>query len=76
MFCCIRCKKLLDIECDNKTCDECMYYIGYQLVCERCNRSYSRTNCERHYRSYKCRVSIFIVVKRIPLKEMIVVFMI
>ena len=56
---CIRCKQLLFIECD-KTCDKCVAYIGCQLVCERCNRSYTRTNRNRHYRSYKCRVTIFI----------------
>ena len=28
---CIRCTKLLDIKCYIKrTCDECIYYIGYQ----------------------------------------------
>ena len=45
---CIRCAKLLKIECYKKTCDECIYYIGYQLVCPKCGKSYSRTNRERH----------------------------
>ena len=58
---CIRCTKLLDIECYlKKTCDECMHYIGYQLVCPNCGKSHSRTNRERHYRSYRCRVTMFI----------------
>ena len=30
---CIRCKQLLEYTC-NKTCDKCVYCIGYQLVCE------------------------------------------
>ena len=57
---CTRCKELLCIECDTKTCEICITYIEQSLVCERCNRSYTRTNRERHYRSYKCRVSMFI----------------
>ena len=45
-----------------KTCDECTYYIGCQLVCPNCRKSNSRTNRERHYRSYRCRVIL-------PLKQ-------
>ena len=56
---CIRCTKLLDIGCDTKTCETCNKYIDKSLVCERCNRTYTRTNRERHYRSYKCRVRMF-----------------
>ena len=57
---CVRCKKLLDVECYKKTCDGCIYYIGVQLVCPNCGTYYSRTNRERHYRSYRCRVTMFI----------------
>ena len=57
---CISCKKVLDIECDTKTCETCIKYIDKTLVCKRCNRLYTRTNKNRHYRSYKCRASIFI----------------
>ena len=56
---CVRCKHML-ATCNNKTCDKCVYYIGYQLVCERCQLRYSRTDRTRHYRSYKCRTSMFI----------------
>ena len=52
-------QQLLEYTC-NKTCDKCIYYVGYQLVCERCNRSYTRTNRTRHYLSYTYRVIIFI----------------
>ena len=58
--CCITCKKLLDIECDTKACETCITHIGYQLVCTSCGKYYSRTNRERHYRSYRCRVTLFI----------------
>ena len=30
---CIICNNILYIESYTKTCDECVYYIGYQLVC-------------------------------------------
>ena len=56
---CVRCNNILQYTC-NKTCDKCIAYIGHHLVCERCNRSYTRTNRNRHYRSYKCRVTIVI----------------
>ena len=56
---CICCKKLLS-NTDKRTCDKCMYYVDESLVCQRCNRSYTRTNRNRNYRSYKCRVSIVI----------------
>ena len=39
---------------------QCIYYIGFQLVCPNCGRFYTRTNRERHYRSYRCRVTMFI----------------
>ena len=42
------------------TKDECIYDIGYQLVCPNCGKSYSRTNRTRHYMSCKCRVTMFI----------------
>ena len=58
---CIRCKKLLDKNYDNKTCEKCIEYIGDKLVCQRCGMIHTRTNRERHYRSYKCRVCIFIL---------------
>ena len=57
---CIICKQLLDDECYKHTCDDCIYYIGYQLVCPNCGKSYFRTNRERLYRSYRCRVTMFI----------------
>ena len=44
---------------ENKTCDDCMNYIGEILVCQRCDRLYTRTNRTRHYRSFRCRISIF-----------------
>ena len=53
---CIRCKKLLKTT-DKKTCENCIAYVDQSLVCERCNRLYTRTNRERHYRSYRCRVT-------------------
>ena len=37
MNCCIRCKKLLEETSNTKTCETCIYYIGEQMVCERCN---------------------------------------
>ena len=55
---CTRCKQVLS-NTDKKTCDKCMYYVGEIIKCERCNRRYTRTNRERHYRSYRCRVTIF-----------------
>ena len=55
----IRCKKLLS-NTDTKTCEICIAYLDEQLVCQRCNRICTRINRERHYRSYSCRVSIFI----------------
>ena len=57
---CIRCKEILDIECDTKACETCIKYIDEKLICERCHRIFTRTNKSRHYRSYKCRVTIFI----------------
>ena len=45
---------------DKKTCDECMCYIAVQLVCPNCGKYYYRINRERHYRSYRCRVTMFI----------------
>ena len=51
---------MLYIGCYKHTCDECIYVIGYPLVCPNCGKSYSRTNRERHYRSYKCRVTMCI----------------
>ena len=51
---------MLDIECYKKTCDECIFYVDYQLVCPNRGISYSRTNRERHYRSYRCRVTMCI----------------
>ena len=59
MNCCIMCKTILQYT-DNKTCDKCIYHIGYHLICSKCGRTYSRTNRERQYRSYKCRVCMFI----------------
>ena len=41
-----------------KTCEACIEYIGCQLICQRCGRLYSRTNESRHYKSYKCRLSM------------------
>ena len=55
---CIRCKKLLG-NIDKKTCETCIAYVGQSLVCERCNRLYTRTNRGRHYRSHRCRVTIY-----------------
>jgi len=52
---------LLDKDYDNKTCEKCIEYIGDKLVCQRCGMIYTRTNRERHYRSYKCRMCIFIL---------------
>ena len=59
---CIRCKKLLDKDYDNKTCEKCIEYINEELICERCGCSYQRTKRNRHYRSYKCRMCIFIEI--------------
>ena len=56
---CIRCTKLLS-NTDKQTCDECIHRNGYQSVCPNCGQSYSRTNRERHYRSYRCRLTLFI----------------
>ena len=55
---CTRCKKLLE-NTDIKTCENCIAYVDEQMACQRCGKSYSRTNRSRHYRSYKCRVSIY-----------------
>ena len=60
---CIRCKQMLYIECDTKTCKTCLKYIDSSLVCERCNRTYTRTDRERHYICHECRVSIQRTVK-------------
>ena len=57
---CQRCKKLLDNNSENKTCDICIQYIGERLMCQRCGKLYTRTNRTRHYRAFKCRMSIFI----------------
>ena len=57
MFC-TRCKKLIG-NTDTKTCGNCIAYIDKSLVCEKCNSTYTRTNRERHYRSYRCRVIIY-----------------
>ena len=52
---------MLDVECGKKTCDECIYYKVYQLVCPNCGKDmFSGTNRERWYRSYRCRVTLFI----------------
>ena len=45
---------------DSKTCDKCIHYSGEQMICERCNSRYYRTNRERHYRSYKCWINMCI----------------
>ena len=57
---CQRCRKLLDSNPDNKTCDACIAYIDQRLVCQRCGKLYTRTNRTRHYRAFTCRMSIFI----------------
>ena len=57
---CQRCRKLLDSTPDNKTCDVCIAYIAQRLVCQRCGKLYTRTNRTRHYRAFKCIMSIFI----------------
>ena len=62
MTCCVRCKAILYIEYDNKTCDKCVAYIGEVFICERCSCKYTRTNNNRHCRSYKCRATIFIEI--------------
>ena len=56
---CFRCKTTLK-DTDNKTCEACIQYIGQLLTSERCNCNYTRTTRNRRYRSYKCRVCIFI----------------
>ena len=58
----IRCKTRLTNDTYNKTCEACIQYIGAVLKCQRCVCNYNRTNRERHYRSYKCRVCIFIKI--------------
>ena len=63
MSLCIRCKTTSRDDTDNKTCEACIRYIGEVLKCPRCNCNYTRTNRERHYRSYKCRVCIFIEIE-------------
>ena len=60
---CIRCKKIFEYDIDNKTCESCIPYIGEVLKCQRCNCNYTRTNRERHYRSYKCRLTIYIEIE-------------
>ena len=60
---CFRCKKILEDDTDNKICEACIKYIGEVLTCERCGFNYTRTNRTRHYRSYKCRVCIFIEIE-------------
>ena len=55
---CFRCKKLLE-NTDKKTCDMCIAYVDEQNICQICGKSYSRTNRNRHYRSFKCRVSVY-----------------
>ena len=45
-----------------KTCDNCMSYIGDKMRCQRCDRLSTRTNRTRHYRSFRCRISIFIEI--------------
>ena len=57
---CQRCNKLLESNSGNKACDICIAYIGQRLVCERCDKLYTRTNRTRHYRAFKCRMSTFI----------------
>ena len=59
---CIRCKHILTYT-ENKTCEACIQYIGQLLTCERCGFNYTRTHIHIHYRSYKCRVSIFIEIE-------------
>ena len=59
---CFRGKAALKEDTDNKTCEACIQYIGEVLKCQRCNCNYTRTNRERHYRSYKCRVCIFVII--------------
>ena len=59
---CFRCKTTLK-DTDNKTCEACIQYVGEVLTCERCGFNYTRTDRNRHYRSYKCRVSIFIDIE-------------
>ena len=60
---CIRCKKIFEDDTYNKTCEACIQYIGQLLTCERCGCDYTRTNRNRHYRSYKRRVCIFIEIE-------------
>ena len=60
---CFRCKNSLKEDTDNKTCEACIQYIGQLLTCERCGFNYTRTNRNRHYRSFECRVSIFIEIE-------------
>ena len=57
---CQRCNKLLDSNSGNKAGDICIAYIGQRLVCQRCGKVYTRTHRTRHYRAFKCRMSIFI----------------
>ena len=59
---CIRCKNTLK-DTENKPCEACIQYIGEVLTCERCGCNYTRTNRYRHYRSYKCRLTIFIEIE-------------
>ena len=55
---CFRCNKLLE-NTDKKTCDMCIAYVDFPHICQICGKSYSRTNRNRHYRSFKCRVSVY-----------------
>ena len=51
----IRCNKMLDIECDTKTCETCVKYIDERLVCCFCGDIFTRTNKSRHKSSFKCQ---------------------
>ena len=51
--CCIRCKSILK-DTDNKTCEICIAYIGQCFVCSNCSIVYTRTNGDRHMRSFRC----------------------
>ena len=57
---CIRCKKTLETDCDNKICAARINYTGERLVCQKSGNIYSSTNRARNYSSFKCRVCIFI----------------
>ena len=52
---CFRCKKKRRLsDTDNKTCESCINYIGEQICCAWCNGEYTRTNRNRHMRSFRC----------------------